>query len=84
MPRGRDWVAGEQLAQVDNRDPFAPPVWRSPVYRTPEPVIMIVQLIRLIWRVLRKGSSIPKGKPGVNLDTIRARTISKTSFYWEK
>ena len=52
MPRGRDWVTGEQLAQVDNRDPFAPPVWRSPVYRTPEPVIMVVQLIRLIWRVL--------------------------------
>ena len=52
MPRGRDWVAGEQLAQVDNRDPFAAPVWRSPVYRTPEPVIMVVQLIRLIWRVL--------------------------------
>ena len=52
MPRGRNWVTGEQLAQVDNRDPFAPPVWRSPVYRTPEPVIMVVQLVRLIWRVL--------------------------------
>ena len=52
MPRGRDWVAGEQLAQVDNRDPFAPPVWRSPAYRTPEPVILVVQVIRLIWRVL--------------------------------
>src|SRR4029077_14514562 len=52
MPRGRDWVAGEQLAQVDNRDPFAVPVWRSPVYRTPEPVIMIVQLSRLICRVI--------------------------------
>ena len=52
MPRGRNWVMGEQLAQVDNRDPFAPPVWRSPVYRTPEPVIMIVQLIRLVWRVI--------------------------------
>ena len=25
---------GEQLALIDNRDPFAPPVWRSPVYRT--------------------------------------------------
>jgi proline racemase len=34
MPRGRDWVTGEQLAQVDNRDPFAVPIWRSPVYRT--------------------------------------------------
>src|SRR3989442_15757796 len=43
---------GEQLAQVDNRDPFAVPVWRSPVYRTPEPLIMIVQLVRLICRVL--------------------------------
>ena len=52
MPRGRDWVTGEQLAQVDNRDPFAAPVWRSPVYRTPEAVILVVQLIRLVWRVL--------------------------------
>ena len=52
MPRGRNWVMGEQLAQVDNRDPFAAPVWRSPVYRTPEAVILVVQLIRLVWRVL--------------------------------
>src|SRR5579862_4715859 len=52
MPRGRNWVTGEQLAQVDNRDPFAAPVWRSPVYRTPEAVILIVQLLRLVWRVL--------------------------------
>jgi S-DNA-T family DNA segregation ATPase FtsK/SpoIIIE len=52
MPRGRNTVAGEQLAQVDNRDPFAPPVWRSPVYRTPEGVILVVQLLRLAWRVL--------------------------------
>ena len=51
MPRGRNWVTGKQLAQVDNRDPFAPPVWRSPVYRTPEPVILVVQLIRLTGRV---------------------------------
>ena len=36
VPRSRSRVAGEQLAQVDNRDPFAAPVWRSPVYRTPE------------------------------------------------
>ena len=52
MPHGRNWVRGEQLAQIDNRDPFAPPVWRSPVYRTPEAVILVVQLLRLIWRVL--------------------------------
>jgi S-DNA-T family DNA segregation ATPase FtsK/SpoIIIE len=44
-------VTGEQLAQVDNPDPFASPVWRSPVYRTPEPVIWLVQLLRLLARV---------------------------------
>ena len=42
---------GEQLAQVSNPDPFAAPVWRSPVYRTPEFVIWIVQLLRLLWHV---------------------------------
>jgi S-DNA-T family DNA segregation ATPase FtsK/SpoIIIE len=46
-----DYVAGDQLAQIDNRDPFAAPVWRSPVHRTPEPVIWVVQLVRLLWRV---------------------------------
>ena len=45
-------VAGEQLAQVDNPDPFAPPVWRSPVYQTPHAVIWIVQLARLVWRLV--------------------------------
>jgi S-DNA-T family DNA segregation ATPase FtsK/SpoIIIE len=45
-------MTGEQLAQIDNHDPFTAPAWRSPVHRTPEPVIWLVQLIRLIWRVL--------------------------------
>ncbi len=45
-------VAGEQLTQVDNPDPFAPPVWRSPVYRTPHAVIWVVQLLRLVWRLV--------------------------------
>jgi S-DNA-T family DNA segregation ATPase FtsK/SpoIIIE len=45
-------VAGEQLAQVSNPDPFAPPVWRSPVYRTPEGVIAVVQFARLVWRLI--------------------------------
>ena len=44
-------VTGEQIAQVDNPDPFASPVWRSPVYRTPEFVIWLVQLVRLVARV---------------------------------
>ena len=48
----RDRVPGEQYAQVDNGDPFAAPVWRSPVYRTPEWVIWLVQLLRLLVRVI--------------------------------
>jgi len=42
-------VAGQPLAQVDNPDPFAVPVWRSPVYQTPHVVIWAVQLVRLAW-----------------------------------
>jgi DNA segregation ATPase FtsK/SpoIIIE, S-DNA-T family len=44
-------VAG-QLAQVDNPDPFARPVWRSPVYETPWAIIWAVQLVRLLWRLI--------------------------------
>ena len=42
---------GEQYAQVDNADPFARAVWRSPVHRTPEWIIWLVQLIRLLIRI---------------------------------
>ena len=45
-------VAGQPLAQVDNPDPFAVPVWRSPVYQTPHFIIWPVQLVRLVWRLL--------------------------------
>ena len=45
-------VTGESFAQVNNPDPFAPPVWRSPVYRTPEFVIWSVQLARQLLRVV--------------------------------
>jgi S-DNA-T family DNA segregation ATPase FtsK/SpoIIIE len=48
----RGAVTGESFAQVNNPDPFAPPVWRSPVYRTPEYVIWLVQLLRLIGRAV--------------------------------
>ncbi len=48
----RRQVAGQPLAQVDNPDPFAVPVWRSPVYQTPHFVIWPVQLVRLIWRLI--------------------------------
>jgi S-DNA-T family DNA segregation ATPase FtsK/SpoIIIE len=45
-------INGEQYAQVDNADPFAPAVWRSPVHRTPEWIIWLVQLIRLLIRAV--------------------------------
>jgi DNA segregation ATPase FtsK/SpoIIIE, S-DNA-T family len=45
-------VAGQPLAQVDNPDPFAVPVWRSPVYQTPHVAIWTVQFVRLLWRLV--------------------------------
>src|SRR5579863_3875144 len=45
-------VAGQPLAQVDNPDPFAVPVWRSPVCQTPHTIIWTAQLVRLAWRLL--------------------------------
>jgi len=53
MPR----LSGEQYAQVDRADAFAPAVWRSPVHRTPEWIIWLVQLVRLlarcVWFIVR-------------------------------
>ena len=63
--------SGEQLAQVDNPDPFAPPVWRSPVYHTPGWVITLVQLARLADR--RWSGSWPG---------IRCWTWSPPSWAW--
>jgi len=45
--------SGDQIAQVNNPDPFAVPVWRSPVLHTPGWIIALAQLARLIWGVLR-------------------------------
>ena len=49
----RKVVTGEQVAQLYNRDPFACPVWRSPVYRTPAGFILLVQLVRLLGWLVR-------------------------------
>jgi S-DNA-T family DNA segregation ATPase FtsK/SpoIIIE len=53
MPR----LSGEQYAQVERADAFAPAVWRSPVHRTPEWIIWLVQLVRLparcVWFLIR-------------------------------
>ena len=46
-------VTGEQVAQIYNPDPFARPVFRAPVYRTPAGLILIAWLVRLIIRLLR-------------------------------
>ena len=45
--------SGQQLAQVENPDPFAPPVWRSPIYHTPGWIIVIVQLVRVLIALVR-------------------------------
>ena len=46
----RKIVTGEQIAQLTNRDPFAVPILRAPVYRTPGGIIALVQLFRfLVW-----------------------------------
>src|SRR5205823_5962738 len=45
--------SGQQLAQVDNPDPFAPPVWRSPVLHTPVWIIAVVQLLRTLGLLVR-------------------------------
>jgi hypothetical protein len=45
-------VTGDDIAQVRNPDPFAPPAWRSPVYRTPLWIVAIVHFVRmLVWLV---------------------------------
>ena len=45
--------SGEQIAQVNNPDPFAVPVWRSPVYHTPGWLITIVRMWRLLAALVR-------------------------------
>jgi len=45
--------SGQQLAQLDNPDPFAPPAWRSPVYHTPYWVIIIAQLCRALFTLAK-------------------------------
>jgi len=49
----RKVVTGDQVAQIYNRDPFAVPAWRAPVYRTPLTLVLIVHAARLLWRLAR-------------------------------
>jgi len=57
----RPVVSGQQLAQVSNGDPFAPPVWRAPVYHTPGWIIAAAQITRTLWAVLRFLARHPLG-----------------------
>ena len=49
----RKVITGELVAQLYNRDPFALPVWRAPVYQTPAGFILLVQLARLLGWLVR-------------------------------
>ncbi len=49
----RKVITGEQVAQLYNRDPFALPAWRVPVYRTPAGIVILVQLVRLLAWLIR-------------------------------
>jgi S-DNA-T family DNA segregation ATPase FtsK/SpoIIIE len=55
----RKVVTGEQVAQIYNRDPFALPVWRAPVYQTPAIVTLAVQLYRLTSWLVRLTARHP-------------------------
>ena len=55
----RKVVTGEQVAQLYNRDPFALPVWRAPVYRTPAGFVLLVQLARLLGWLVRLTARHP-------------------------
>ncbi len=52
-------VTGEQVARLSNPDPFALPVWRAPVYRTPAGFVILVQLARLLGRLVRLAARHP-------------------------
>jgi S-DNA-T family DNA segregation ATPase FtsK/SpoIIIE len=49
----RKVVTGEQIAQIYNPDPFARPIWRAQVYRTPAGIIVLAQLARLLAWIIR-------------------------------
>jgi DNA segregation ATPase FtsK/SpoIIIE, S-DNA-T family len=67
-------LRSDYYAQVDNGDPFAPPAWRSPVYRTPEWLIMAVQFFRTLWWLIRFIIRHP----------LLDLSIALTAFVWVK
>jgi S-DNA-T family DNA segregation ATPase FtsK/SpoIIIE len=55
----RKVITGQQVAQLYNPDPFAMPVWRAPVYRTPAGIVLLVQLVRLLAWLVRQIARHP-------------------------
>jgi DNA segregation ATPase FtsK/SpoIIIE, S-DNA-T family len=88
--------SGEQLAQVNNPDPFAAPVWRSPVLHTPGWIIAVVQIWRTLAALVRflvrhpladlaalvlSGAWYLVGWPG---PVILTATIAAALFAWRR
>jgi S-DNA-T family DNA segregation ATPase FtsK/SpoIIIE len=68
----RKVITGEQAAQLYNRDPFALPAWRAPIYQTPGWIIAAVQLARLIARIIRLVARHP----------VAAAVLALLAFIW--
>src|SRR5215469_11892725 len=66
----RKVITGEQVAQLYNRDPFALPIWRAPVYQTPAIVTVVVQLYRLVSWLVRLTARHPAVAGIVALATL--------------
>jgi hypothetical protein len=71
----RKVVTGEQVAQLHNHDPFAVPLWRAPVYRTPFVFVAIVQAARLMARLVRFLARHPAGTVSVVVTVLLWRAI---------
>ena len=81
----RKVITGEQVAQLYNRDPFALPVWRAPVYRTPAGIILVVQLFRLLAWLVRLIARHPAGRRrrgGAGADLAERRLARPGPSWW--
>ncbi len=67
--------SGDQIAQVNNPDPFAVPVWRSPVFHTPGWIIAVAQLIRGLWALIRFAARHPIADTAVALGLLAWRVM---------
>jgi S-DNA-T family DNA segregation ATPase FtsK/SpoIIIE len=68
----RKVITGEQVAQLYNRDPFALPIWRAPIYETPAGIIALVQLFRLLAWIVRLVARHP----------VAAGVLAVLAFMW--